>query len=59
MIIKVTDIVWDTEGEVVGSLPEAVTIEAHISEDAVSDYLSDVYGWCVKNYVVTGLTPMV
>lgn len=44
----VTDIVWDTDGEDV-DLPEATRVPAIIEDDAVADYLSDVYGWCIRS----------
>lgn len=60
MIIKITNIVWDTEdnGEIVPQeelgLPSEVDIdeaefgEYYFTEDAIIDYLSDEYGYCIK-----------
>ena len=44
----VTDIVWDTDGENV-NLPDTVDVPAIIEDEAVADYLSDIYGWCISS----------
>lgn len=50
MLIKVYDIEWDTDGEEV-ELPESCEIDVECESDeldqAVSDALSDKYGFCV------------
>ena len=44
---KVTDIMWDTDGEEVDGLPASAIVEAE-DDDAVVDALSDEYGWLIK-----------
>lgn len=48
--MKVTDIIWDTDGEDIDNLPEEVNIPDDIDEDDIADYLSDEYGWCVESF---------
>ena len=51
----VSCIEWDTDGEDeeyeadIEMLPDAIYIGNDIDEEAVADYLSDKYGWCVKS----------
>lgn len=53
MLINVTDIKWDTDGEEV-DLPDEEQIDLDISnesdwdeiEEEISNYLSDTYGFC-------------
>ena len=45
-IIKVD---WDTDGEDVG-LPEEVLIPGFVPDDDVSDYLYDIYGFCINSW---------
>ena len=61
MKLIVTGIVWDTDGEKV-KLPQEVTIDNPTEEmledldvyaDAICDYLTDKYGWCVVGFHVT------
>ena len=49
--MKATDIKWVTDGEDV-NLPNEVEIPAQLEddEDAITDYLSDTYGWLVESY---------
>ncbi len=49
--MKATDIKWVTDGEDV-KLPSEVEIPAQLEddEDAITDYLSDTYGWLVESY---------
>lgn len=63
--ITAKNIVWDTDGEEV-KLPKSASYEIEVSakdlahnpmicsidnlEATMSDWLSDTYGWCVKNY---------
>jgi len=62
MKIKVTNIVWDTDGEIV-DLPKEVIIDDIPEEDIrelakdigyydddVANYLSDRYGWCLETF---------
>ena len=60
MKLIVSNITWDTDGEAV-NLPEKVIIDNPTDEmledadgyaDAICDYLSDKYGWCVFNFSV-------
>ena len=44
-----TNIEWDTDGEDV-VLPSEVEIPDNIEEDAIADYLSDEYGFCVFGF---------
>ena len=50
MIVKVTDIVWDTDGEPV-ELPPELQLSLD-DDDCVADILSDMFGWCVESLVV-------
>ena len=51
-MIKVTNIIWATDGEECLELPSTVTINSEISEEDIADYLSDTYGWLVESFVV-------
>lgn len=54
-MLYATDIIWETDGEVVENLPSEVTIPKSIDEDdydAITDYLSDEYGYLVISYEV-------
>lgn len=47
-MVKATNIKWDTDG-VEENLPEEIEIPDYIDEeddDAISDYISDVTGFC-------------
>lgn len=46
---RIITVDWDTDGEDVG-LPEEVLVPGFISDDEVSDYLSDIYGFCVNSW---------
>ena len=52
-MLKVTNIKWDTDGQEV-DLPTEITITRDVieSDDAIADYLSDEYGWCVENFII-------
>ena len=50
--MKVTGIIWDTDGEDIDGLPEEVNIPDGIEEDDIADYLSDEYGWCVESFSI-------
>lgn len=47
--MKVTDIIWETDGEVV-DLPNEVEVDDDMLDDEVADYLSDTYGWLVDSF---------
>ena len=48
--IRATNIIWDTDGEDV-ILPSEIEIPAGmINEDEISDYISDVTGFCHKGF---------
>lgn len=50
--MKVTDIIWETDGEVV-DLPSEVEIDDDdVLEDEIADYLSDTYGWLVESFAL-------
>lgn len=54
MNVRITDIVWDTDGEQV-NLPEEVTVDTAAEgiedpEAQIADWLSDRYGWCVTSF---------
>lgn len=51
-MIKVTNIIWATDGEECLELPSTVTINSEISEEDIADYLSDTYGWLVESFEV-------
>jgi hypothetical protein len=56
--MKATNIKWDTDGYVIEWLPTIVEIPQDIVDemedendtDAITDYLSDEYGFCVEGY---------
>lgn len=45
----VTDIKWETDGEVV-DLPSEVEVADGMDDDEIADYLSDTYGWLVNGF---------
>ena len=47
--MKVTDIIWETDGEVV-DLPSEVEVDDDMLDDEIADYLSDTYGWLVESF---------
>ena len=47
--MKVTNIKWETDGEVV-DLPTEVEVEDGMSDNEVADFLSDEYGWLVNGF---------
>lgn len=49
--MKVTDIKWVTDGEVV-ELPTEVEIDDDLSDDKIADYLSDTYGYLVDCFAL-------
>jgi hypothetical protein len=62
IVIRVTDIKWDTDGEKVKLpthifyTPSLADIEDGLRnqdidiEEVIGDYLSDKYGWCVESF---------
>ena len=46
MKFKASNINWDTDGELIDSLPTEVEVECD-SEEEVADTLSDAYGFCI------------
>ena len=48
----VSNIDWDTDGdpELAGKLPKTLEIPGTVPKDAVADWLSDRFGFCVKSY---------
>jgi hypothetical protein len=49
--MKVTDIKWETDGEVV-NLPTEVEVDDNMSDDEIADFLSDTYGWLVNGFAL-------
>lgn len=54
MNVRISDIVWDTDGEAV-DLPEEVTVDTAAEgiddvDAQMADWLSDKYGWCVTSF---------
>ena len=47
--MRVTNIKWETDGEVV-DLPTEVEVDDNLSDDEVADFLSDEYGWLVNGF---------
>lgn len=48
--IRTVTVEWDTDGEENADLPETVKVSGRISDEQMSDYLSDTYGFCVKSW---------
>lgn len=50
--VKTISVEWDTDGmdEEELDLPSEVEVPSDIDEDQVSDWLSDLYGFCVKGW---------
>lgn len=53
--IKLYNIDWDTDGEIIEDLPTEVIIENPTEEmceavDVLADYLSDEYGFCIFGF---------
>lgn len=47
----VSDIIWETDGEEV-DLPTEVEVDDNMSDDEITDYLSDTYGWLVISFAL-------
>lgn len=54
-MLKVTNILWDTDYDDDGELPTEIDIpEGMTDEDEISDYLSEVTGYCHQGCVLEG-----
>lgn len=52
-MLKATNILWDTDYDDDGELPTEIDIPEGITdEDEISDYLSEVTGYCHQGYVL-------
>lgn len=52
-MLKATNILWDTDYDDDGELPTEIDIpEGMTNEDEISDYLSEVTGYCNQGYVL-------
>ena len=47
----VSDIIWETDGEEV-DIPTEVEVDDNMSDDEITDYLSDTYGWLVISFAL-------
>ena len=47
--MKVTDIIWETDGNDV-ALPMEVEVEDNLTDEEVAEYLSDTYGYLVEAF---------
>ena len=57
VIAEISRIVWDTDNEVVDTLPNETTIEVEVDDiselnDEIADKLSDEFGFCVNEFAV-------
>lgn len=48
-MVKITDIIWETDNEDV-ILPKEVEVEEHLGSEEIADYLSNVYGYLVEAF---------
>lgn len=54
-MLKATNILWDTDYDDDGELPTEIDIpEGMTDENEISDYLSEVTGYCHQGYVLEG-----
>lgn len=52
-MLKATNILWDTDYDDDGELPTEIDLpEGMTNEDEISDYLSEVTGYCHQGYVL-------
>lgn len=53
--MKAVNIDWDTDGdeELLNELPTEIEIPDGLTEDEISDYLSDVTGFCHAGFNLT------
>ena len=49
---KTISVEWDTDGmdEEELDLPGEVEVPGYVDEDDIADYISDIYGFCVKSW---------
>lgn len=47
--MKVTNIIWDTDGNDV-ILPKEIEVEDHLTDEEVAEYLSNKYGYLVDGF---------
>lgn len=53
--MKATHIEWDTDNDELTDLPTEIEIPADMTdEDEISDYLSDLTGYCHKGFLIEG-----
>lgn len=52
--MRVVNIEWDADGdkEIFEDLPKEIEIPDGMTEDEVSEYLSDITGFCHKGYQI-------
>lgn len=52
--MRAVNIEWDTDGdkEIFEDLPKEIEIPDGMTEDEVSEYLSDITGFCHKGYQI-------
>ena len=50
--MKITKILWDTDGEKVDLPTEVEAPEGIVTEEDISDWLSDEYGFCHKGFII-------
>lgn len=48
--MKVTDIIWNTDGDITPDLPTTVEVPDNLDVYQVSDYLSNKYEWLVDSF---------
>ena len=46
----ITNILWDTDGEIVPELPLEVLAPDEVDDESIADWLSDKYGFCVDAF---------
>jgi len=49
-MIWISNIQWDTDGEFVPNLPRNIITDLQDDNDAISDWLSDTYGFCHNGF---------
>lgn len=52
--MKITNIVWDTDGYDVEALclPTETYVPSEVEEDEIADWLSDEYGFLVESFLI-------
>ena len=53
-IMKITNIIWDTDGYDVEALylPTETYVPSEVEEDEIADWLSDEYGFLVESFLI-------